>query len=260
MNENLEKLREIGAQKIYEDTHIPIEHVQAIIHESFDGFSKVQFVGFISIFEREYGEDLSEIKRLGLQYFEEQNSTSKNEAVFVSPKKKRNFTPYYIVLAVIIFVLAAYFNMDKSSKMEVPHKIDNSVIENAQKTMTPVDINISIDQNSTVVDENKTVEVTKIEIPKVEKTLKIVTKTKVWLGYINLKTNEHYNKVFTGEFSLNPNHDWLLVFGHSFIDIVLNEEIVKLNSKGNVRFLYKDGEIKTISKKEFKKLNRGRSW
>jgi len=37
MSEALDRLKKLGAQKIYEDTHIPINQVQAILYENFDG-------------------------------------------------------------------------------------------------------------------------------------------------------------------------------------------------------------------------------
>ena len=62
MSSGLEKLRSIGAQKIHEQTHIARQHAQALLHESFDDMSRIHFLGFISILEREYSVDLSDLK------------------------------------------------------------------------------------------------------------------------------------------------------------------------------------------------------
>jgi hypothetical protein len=268
MSEALDRLKNIGAQKIYEETHIPIEHVQAILHESFDGFSKVQFLGFISILEREYNEDLSDLRTRGLGNFEVELEDEEQESLFVLPQKKKNYTLIYVALAIFLFLLVGYFSIGPASQPQETPAIDNSVIEDAKETLELIennesnrsDINKSaVDVNHSIMETNST-ETKTAQEQKVEKSLKFVTKTKIWLGYIDLETNKHHNKIFTGEFSIDPENDWLLVFGHGYVDIVVNDELMEFHSRNKVRFLYKDGEMKAISLKEFKRLNRGLSW
>lgn len=270
MSEALERLKKIGAQKIYEETHIPVEHAQAMLHESFDGFSRVQFLGFVSILEREYDEDLSEFRSLGLENFEVHRDVLEEPSVFIAPKKKKNFTLLYLVLALGLFGAVAYFQINSSKEStEVPIE-DNSLIENVQNSMQSDNANESnlstLDTNTTVLEANATrvessepVEevIQEIETPQ---SLKFKAKTELWLGYIDVATNKHYNKIFTGEFALDTNKNWLLVFGHKFVDMTLGEKLVEVDKNDSLRFLYEDGELKAISKTEFKKLNRGRTW
>ena len=264
MNEALEKLKNIGAQKIYEETHIPLEHVQAIIHESFDGFSKVQFLGFVSILEREYKENLSELRIHGLKSFEDEKLTPDTVGVFVVPKRRINLTLLYIFLAILAFLTVAYFKLNSSEQIIQTPPLDNSVIISAQKNIEPTDANESIlivsDTNQSLSDSNLTQDELIIVEEPIVKSLKFTSKSKLWLGYIDLETNRHYNKIFTGEFSLDPEKDWLLVFGHGFVDIILNDELLEFHSNEKVRFLYKDAEMKSITLREFKKLNRGNAW
>ena len=67
-------------------------------------------------------------------------------------------------------------------------------------------------------------------------------------------------KTFTGEFDLDPNKEWLLIFGHGYINVIINSEQKKFNSKKTLRLLYKDGTVTQLSVDEFKRLNRGNSW
>ena len=71
MNKGLKKLKSIGSQKIHETTHISKAHVQAILDEKFDNLHSVQLAGFVSILEREYDIDLSELKNNAILYFNE---------------------------------------------------------------------------------------------------------------------------------------------------------------------------------------------
>ena len=109
MDEELQILQSIGAQKIYETTHIPIKYVQSMLHGSFEGFSKVQFLGFISILEREYQQDLSELTRSGLNYFNEKKKQSVDKGLFVVPKKQKGNKNLYFLIIIIVFVFLKHF-------------------------------------------------------------------------------------------------------------------------------------------------------
>jgi len=262
MSEELHKLQKIGAQKIYEQTHIPIQHVQEILQGDFSNFSRVQFLGFISILEREYNEDLSADKAFGMSYFDEIDKHNSGVLLQV-PEDRRSKKPFYIASIAFVFILVLILKYSVFTTETKIEEIDNKLIENVEKNIAP---KIILDQENNTTDEiNATEEVEKSsEISKSEpiavKSFKILTKSKVWLGYIDLYTNQKKNTIFKGEFDLDPNKNWLLRFGHGYIDMYIDGKIVKFNSRNNLRFVYKDGKLRTINKAEFKKLNRGRSW
>jgi len=265
MNEALDRLKDIGAQKIYEDTHIPAEHVQAMLYESFEGLTKVQFIGFLSILEREYGEDLSSVRARGLEYFDEKSIPDElitDDSIFIVSRRKKNLTIIYILLAVALFAIAIYFTMKTATNTLSTHIQENKIIQNIKNEGIVADNNVT-ETNAT--DENITqpAEVTKkvSQEPKaVIKSFEIRARTKVWLGYIDVKTNKKYQKTFTGNFKLDPTKEWLMIFGHGYVDIVINGKVQKFNDKNTLRLLYKDGVIKKITTDEFKELNRGYTW
>ncbi|WP_457747942.1 hypothetical protein [Sulfurimonas sp.] len=272
MNEELDKLKNIGAQRIYEDTHIPIEHVQAILHESFDGLTKIQFVGFISILEREYGNDLTTLKESGVTYFDELHSDEleniNDDGIFIAPTKNQNSTLMYILIAIAMFMVVAYMSLDSSQEDENITKAvaKNPIIEDVKEN---IDIeNIEVNESnasvaeSTLIQEKPQKTLLVQEKEKVlPSTLKIVSDgTKLWVGYIELESNKKYQKTFDGELDLDPTKNWLIILGHGYVDFILGDEIKKFDAKKDVRFLYKDGELKPISKDEFIELNRGSSW
>jgi len=272
MSEELQKLQAIGAQKIHEETHIPLHHVQALLHNSFDGFSKVQFLGFISILEREYETDLSELKLHGVHYFDEK--LEDQGGVFIAPTKKKKPKMLYSVAIIAIFIAALLYSLSSTHTFTQETPIKSEVISQAtkkikSKEITQVDKNIS-ETNSTklllVKDSNlseKKVEVPlaqKSEKKPLKKSLKITTKSKVWFGYIDLATNKHVNLTLKHGMSLDPTKSWLLLFGHGYIDIYVNGVQQKFKTRDNIRFLYENGELKAISKSEFKKRNRGNTW
>ncbi|WP_455757041.1 hypothetical protein [Sulfurimonas sp.] len=280
MNDGLNVLKDLGAQRIHNDTHISKEYVQAIIHENFDGLNSVQFVGFISILEREYNVDLSELKAKGILYFEEITPISTEpKKVFVAPKRKKSYANVYIFLGAIIFLSFVYYTfIYLSSVTPNIEKIDNTKIENAQNNMRPVlelKNNVKFDDknetNSTqekiVVKENsneKNIEPelkteAKTIIPN-ERSLKIVPKNKVWAGYIEIETNKKYQKIFTEEHAIDTTKNWILLFGAGTVKLEVNGKLETFTSARNIRLKYLDGILSKISVEEFKSLNKGNKW
>lgn len=277
MDKELERLQVLGAQKIHENTHIPLKHVQSLLHGSFEGFSRVQFLGFISIVEREYSENLEEIKKNGLIFFDEQESKA-SKGVFVVPRRQEYNKNFYLLLLIVIlfFVLFFSFSQFSDNKIEegvvdnrhiqmVQEKIEstNETLKDVNLTENNISDSVSKDENLTTPALQETLKEEIVEKPveeTIEKSFKITSKGNVWFGYIDTKTYKRYQGTFKGEKELDATKDWLLLFGHGYINLYVNGELQKFKSRENIHFLYKSNSLKTITKSEFKKLNRGRKW
>ncbi|MCK9454497.1 MAG: hypothetical protein WCY51_02775 [Sulfurimonas sp.] len=260
MSEGLEKLKSIGIQKVHEVTHISRVHVQAIFNENFEGMGSVQLLGFISILEREYSVDLSELKSKAKEYFESNAPVEENiekVKLFSSSKKERNPAFVYGVIALIIILTLLYF----ASRAPQSDMLEDNTTSQAATIVIQDDENVSeFDENIT---EESLLEPTlekeqEIEVKPI--TLKIIPKTRVWLGYIDLSNHKKYQKIFSDELEFDTTKDWLLAFGHGHIDIDINGEIKSFQDPKNIRFSYIDSELKEISFEEFKSLNRGSGW
>jgi len=257
MSEELHKLQRVGAQKIYEQTHIPIQHIQEILQSDFSSFSRVQFLGFVSILEREYNEDLSSLKAFGMSYFDEQEE-KKSITLSVAVEEKSTKKPIYLGVAFILFILVVIIQYTLSLDGTQKKELDDTLIENIERNITtPLTLTV---ENNLSNEMNTTEEEIKIPLEETVKSFKIVTKSKVWIGYIEIQTNLKKQKVFKGELNLDPNKEWLLVFGHGYIDMYVDGQVIPFSSREKIRFIYKNGELKSISLRTFKKLNRGRSW
>ncbi len=266
MSTTFDDLKKRGAQKISEETHIPIQYVKSILENKFDTFSKVQFMGFISILEREYKLSLEDLKKTGLEHFAEQNINQSESGLFVVPEKTKQNKLLYISIIVVVFLLVVIYSFSTKPDVEADDKlIDDEHIESVVE-----EISTTVDTNETKVEELNTTITTsqevnssknpKIEASTVEKTFTVEPKSKVWFGYIDIDTNKKYQKITSKPVELDPNKDWLLLFGHGYIDMFINDKVQKFDSRNYVRFLYKNGTLKHISLKEFKRFNRGRKW
>ncbi len=282
MEESLKILKEIGAQKIHKDTHISKEHVQAIIHGSVEGLHPVRLSGFISILEREYDVDLSELKRQAKEQLKRVASSSERK-VFVAPVKQKNNSIVYTILLIAIFLAAGYYSFVYLSSMATTEvSIDNSNIQSAQKSIEIIE-KIEEDSGEEGVEETNTTqavdtldeEVSLANTNSIEpealsdpveepiagtKTLKILPVNKIWAGYIMIETNQKYQKIFTDDFSMDTSKNWLLLFGSGTVYLEVNGEKKKYSSSQNMRFKYVDGVFTKITVAEFKELNKGRKW
>lgn len=282
MEENLKILKEIGAQKIHKDTHISKEHVQAIIHGSVEGLHPVQLSGFISILEREYDVDLSELKRQAKEQLQRVASSSERK-VFVAPVKQKNNSIVYTILLIAIFLAAGYYSFVYLSSMATTEvSIDNSNIQSAQKSIEIIEKIEEYASEEGVEETNTTqavdtldeevslantnsIEPEALSDPVEEptagtKTLKILPVNKIWAGYIMIGTNQKYQKIFTDDFSMDTSKNWLLLFGSGTIYLEVNGEKKKYSSSQNMRFKYVDGVFTKITVAEFKELNKDRKW
>ncbi len=263
MSEDFQKLKSIGVQKIHETTHIARAHIESILNENFEGMGSVQLLGFISIFEREYALDLSELKSRAREYFKTQKPVEesvKEVKIFATSKKKRKLTFLYLFAGVAVVLTLLYF-ASRAPQTEAPDLKDE---------LPSVAVVIQDDTNDSLPDSNSSQdslmestgveEVIKAEPEVKTPSFKILPKTKVWLGYIDLSDYKKSQAIFSDELELDPAKDWLLSFGHGHIKIDINDEITEYKDPRTMRFSYIDSELKEIGFEEFKRLNRGSGW
>ncbi len=83
---------------------------------------------------------------------------------------------------------------------------------------------------------------------------------KAWVGIIYLDNFTKKDFLIRNKLPLDANRDQLIVIGHGNFKIYNKTYSVKFRGKGPVRFIYKDGELMEISKKEFKRSSAGVAW
>ncbi len=283
MNEELEKLQKIGHNQIHKDTHIALHHIKQLLSEDFEALNKVQLLGFISILEREYHLDLHDTKKNINDFFINQPViVGKSHSVFVVANKKKDMKTIYLSLVLVIFLIVAFLSITyttQESEVLVGNKIIEKVKQeivsekkiilkeptakiNIKKEILPIQ-KIELKEESPIVQKKIVKPVTEVVKPKKKEIIEanellITPRSKVWIGYINLKTKKKNQKVIKNSITLKE--DSLIVLGHSHIYLKINEKKFSYKTKGSLRLLYRDGTLKKISLEEFKKLNSGRKW
>ncbi len=81
----LEKiLKQYGADKVSARTKISKKNLSKLLKKDFEGFSKPQAYGFVSILQREYGDDFAELKAELEVWFSPSDGEEKKEEIFIS--------------------------------------------------------------------------------------------------------------------------------------------------------------------------------
>jgi hypothetical protein len=249
MSDGFEQLKALGVEKVHEETHISRKNVEGIFNKSFEGMNQVQFAGFISILEREYAFDLSELKREFLASWEAQHGTSEEEIHdFVSgaDEVKGRARGLWIAVVVILGIMVFLWQQGQ---------LDSG------NNQAGAEVYDTVSEPTPVVEQAPVVPVPEPEPePVIIPTLSIVPKAKLWMGFIDIETNLREQQLTTKAVSLDTNRSWLMIFGHGHFKIEQNGELLDYSSDNRLRFIYEDGVIREITRAEFKERNRGENW
>ncbi len=254
MSSGLEQLKAIGIQKIHEQTHISRQSIQSILDRDYNSISRVQFNGFLTILEREYKIDLSELKN---EFSAQQGAIEKTQippasGSMNSPTRESGQKKGILLIAIaaiVLIVAAISFSSDDDA---APLQVEKTVIV---EELIVEEVNAS--------DENITLEEEVVFVPAepvMPYQLVIEPKMKLWMGYIDLKTHKRYTKLTKYDIELDPKMEWLMVFAHGHFKVLIGDETMDFANKNKVRMIYEDGKIREIDIAEFKERNRGKNW
>ena len=255
MQKQYNALDEISIDTIYEHTHITKKTINLILNKEFDSISPVQFNGFVTIIEREFKIDLTELK---IEYnLSKQIKIEESTQELAPVAKKESHKNKYITLAIISLVLLSLFiyMFTTSKKANLNVELNNSSIKAAKEKIetiktTPIVVEQKVYTSSSSSEAEK----------KVIKQIRIIPKSKLWVGIINLESNKKRQLTTSEAIELNASHNYLFAFGHGYLSIALDDNTTEFSEKRNVRFKYENHTLTQISLSEFKALNRGKNW
>ncbi len=146
-----------------------------------------------------------------------------------------------------------------------------------ERNISASEYNLTIDGNDSAktvkeieVNQTKIVKNKSVVIPEVKKEPKkkkitrgelyIKPSQKAWVGIIYLDDFTKKDFLIRTKLPLDASRDQLIVIGHGKFKIYNKSYSVKFRGRGPVRFIYRDGELMEISKKEFKRTSAGVAW
>ncbi len=290
LNDIVEKytIREISYQ-----TKISITNLEKVLAKDFESLSRLKAFGFLSILEREYKADLSEIREEANQYYM-QFSGSKNSVVNVplTDEKKGNSKFFLFVILALLGYASWYFFMqfDKKHLSEMIPFIDESIIENFMHDKS--DDNSSVEAVSTSV-----VAITKIEVSKepevkqaevkqenivqedtiqedkkeedkkeekiqaVKQVVSIVPVNRLWFGLIDLESRVRDHFSIADAYVLDVSSKrWLVATSSASFSLQSKSDTKAFSNNKEHYFLIDKEEIKVLTKSEYVALGGWDQW
>ena len=111
-----EILEEHTVNAISKRTNISEPNIEALIEADFGKIKRVKAMGFISIIEREYNADLSNIKEQALEYYNDHNEKVSVTLGMPMPEEKKGKSKWFKFVVFLLIVYAiwyAFINYDQ---------------------------------------------------------------------------------------------------------------------------------------------------
>jgi len=277
-----EELQSLGAESIHERTHISRDKIELILTKSYGEINKIQFIGFISILEREYGLDLSDIKQEFISYQQLNGSLQPKQSIVLQPtantKQKWVIAGLSLIVVLLVLGYSLQTKMSNFPQEEVLQLSTTAVeaLDELKEVNTPQDLNMTQELNVTE-ESNKTQSndvnttkrmsdqnITSFQKPQINQIvnegLEIRPVYKVWFGMIDLDSGEKSQRITKDPIKIDTSKNWLVVLGHGRIEIALPSGNETLRESGTVWFSVENGILKRISQEDFRERNGGNNW
>lgn len=259
--ETFEDLQALGTEKIHEKTHISRDKVELILNKSYSNIGQVQFMGFMSILEREFGVDLGDIRREYMDYWQEHAAAvpPKQSAILQPPSNTKQKQMALGGALIVLLLVGGYLLQSILSNEPREEVMTLSTVP--VNPLNETNMSAAPDANGTA-ESNQTVMGSEANSSAVAggKTVTIRPVQKVWTGMIDMASGAKTQQITGDPIVIDTSKNWLIVFGHGQLEIETPQGKQLLNGKDTVRFIYENGSFKQLSKAEFAERNGGKNW
>ncbi len=254
--ESFEDLIELGPSRVHEQTHISRDKLVLLFSKSYGKINKVQLMGYLSILEREYKLNLSDIKNEYLEYMDEhKDAPVKSTYTLLQPRRKsfiKRLILWLFAIALVFFIAMRWSEFSN----ETVSVVETEILEDVNSS--------SYMQNDedVVVAEPIAVEPKPIEKPakSLENRVIITPKMNLWYGAKDLDSNTTKEFTTTKPIELDSSKRWLVILGHGNIDISDSDSNRSLEEKSSQYMLCSDGKLSKITYSKYIELNGGKKW
>lgn len=277
--ETFEDLQNLGVDSLHERTHIARHQIELILNKSFDKLNRIQFMGFISILEREYNINLSSLRdeydvQIPMQSIFDVISASTVLQPQSTVRKRWIMGAMVAIIILIIVTSMTQGELSIAPKEEVI-KLNTNMTKGLECNIT-AESNVTLENNATEsnlseVNTSEAITVLPLQeqnnsvVPDVQgrdfgHALSIKPSSKVWVGIMDLSTQDKRQKVTKEPIIIDTTKSWLFIFGHGRLNIVTDEGSRTLKERNAVWFVYENGLLKQLSREEFEEKNHGSKW
>lgn len=268
--ETFEDLQELGVSVLHEQTHIARNKLELLLTKSFDELTRVQFMGFVSILEREYGIDLYFLREEYDQFVNSHPSTlvAKESAILqVSSRSKQKWILGGIAAVIALIALASIMqgelSIDPSQEVMQLSSADVEVVDQNTDVIVPVEINATV--VTPVVEANVSLPQSEYNVSmqpmdNIENAVSIKPITRAWVGMMDLTSGAKTQKITSKTIVIDRSKSTLYMFGHGRLKITTPEGKKTLKEKDPVWFIFENGKLQQINEEQFSAKNNGPTW
>lgn len=259
--ETFEDLQALGTERIHEKTHISRDKVELILNKSYSEIGQVQFMGFMSILEREFGVDLGDIRREYMEHRQQHAaSLPPKQSAILQPPSNTKQKQMAVGGALIVLLLAGGYLLQSILSNE-PREEVMTLNSLAVNPLNETNMSAAAESNGTA-ESNQTATGSEANSSAIGggKTVTIRPVQKVWIGMIDMVSGAKTQQITADPIVIDTSKNWLIVFGHGQLEIETPEGKQLLNGKDTVRFIYENGSFKQLGRAEFAERNGGKTW
>lgn len=265
-----EDLQSLGANVIHEQTHIARSKLELVLNKSFSELTRLQFMGFISILEREYGIDLSPIRDEYDEYVQEHPDViiPKASVILQGESSSRRKWVFGGIIAIVVLIALGSIIQGRLS-IEPSENIIKLGSSNVEVVDQNTDAIVQLEANTTVSSPvaETNVSVVKHELnvsnePSVnfESAVSIKPIAKVWVGMMDLASGVKTQKITNEPILLDGSKNTLFMFGHGRLEITTPQGKKTLKERNTVWFSYENAKLTQLTHDQFVAKNNGTNW
>lgn len=267
---SFEDLQELGANVIHEQTHIARAKLELVLNKTYGDLNRVQFMGFMSILEREYGIDLSAIRHEYDEFMQTHPDVVLPKASVILQAQSRSRQKWVLGGIVAIAVLIALGSMTQGKLSISPSddiiklsSTDVQVVDQNTDAALPVEMNATAvlpvaEANVSVVKHEQNTSTA--SVVNFESAMNIKPIAKVWVGMMDMSSGKKTQKITKDSIILDGTKNTLFMFGHGRLEITTPEGKKTLKERNAVWFTFEDGKLQQINEAQFIEINKGNNW
>ncbi|MFA6189382.1 MAG: hypothetical protein WC680_08915 [Sulfuricurvum sp.] len=268
--ETFDDLQKLGVSVLHEQTHIARNKLEMILTKSFDELTRVQFMGFVSIFEREYGIDLSSLREEYDQFMQSHPSTLIAKESVILQVKSRSRQKWILggIVAIVVllamgWIMQGRLSIAPSEEMIKLSGTDVEVVDQNLDGIVPMEMNTTVTTpiiETSVPAAKHEANLSTEPMINLESTVSIKPIAKVWIGIMDLTSGVKTQKITTEPLVLDSSKNTLLMFGHGRLEITTPQGKKTLKERNTVWFTYENGKLQQINQEQFAVRNNGANW
>jgi len=267
-------LEENSTQAISKKTMISEENIELLFAGDFSSFAKAKAMGFISILERDYNVDLSQLKKDALSYYDSHTDLEESINIAlpqVDEKKERSKLFPLLIFGLLAYASWYFFTQfDKKTlgtllpfgddKLETPIKQAEQDDIITSGTQTDIVVASIESQKKEPIDHSKPVSIStqtstnhvKVHTLVRNRKITLLPEKKLWFGLVDMENGERKHFSITKQYEIDvTKKSWLLATSPAGFALINHNETKEYNDARTHYFKVTKTGVQSLTRAEY---------